>query len=210
MEKIGKYIVFISTSLILSLILSLFFVKSATFYYNEGIVLSVISLAGYMFGFSFMVIKSDNQSKETAKRLAGYIGFSMVIIALVFKYYHFPFGSMLIIISFLILTLVFSPLYFRNKYNKWKQCTRSAKDAFFLTLFDFLGIAIVLFGIMFKLQHWPAASALAIGGAILVAISVFAWNQKFKKEIVFRKKAEDKLNETLKEVIQKNDERGVK
>ena len=39
----------------------------------------------------------------------------------------------------------------------------------------------------------------AIGLATL-AIGVLAWNQKFKKEVVFRKETEDKLKESLDEI----------
>ena len=38
------------------------------------------------------------------------------------------------------------------------------------------------------------------GGLIILTVGIIAWNQKFKKEVVQRKEAEDKLKETLAEV----------
>jgi hypothetical protein len=55
-------------------------------------------------------------------------------------------------------------------------------------------------GFLFKFQHWPMADVMAIVGLSVLSIGVLAWNQKFKKEVVFRKETEDKLKESLDKI----------
>jgi hypothetical protein len=85
-------------------------------------------------------------------------------------------------------------------FAKWQVYTRSKRDAFFLSAFDFLGVGFLFMGIMFKNQHWPWANNMIMIGLVALAIGTVAWNQKFKKEVVQRKEAEDKLKETLTEI----------
>lgn len=101
-----------------------------------------------------------------------------------------------------VFTLCFfaGPLSFRNKFEKWKTYTRSGRDAFFLSLFDYLGISSLLLGVLFKIQHWPWANNMTMTGLALLALGTLAWNQKFKKEVIRRKETEDKLKESLEKL----------
>ncbi len=55
-------------------------------------------------------------------------------------------------------------------------------------------------GIMFKLQRYPLANTLRFSGALILLLGLVLWNFKFKKEVVRRKEAEDKIQEQFSEI----------
>ncbi|MEW6468421.1 MAG: hypothetical protein AB1458_05820 [Bacteroidota bacterium] len=105
-----------------------------------------------------------------------------------------------IMVGVFILCFFYGTLALKSKFEKWKLYTRSRRDAFFLSLFDYLGIMALVLGMLFKFQSWPGANNMMSAGMVILAISVFAWNQKFKREVVYRKEAEDKVKESLQEI----------
>ncbi|MCW3072111.1 MAG: protein serine/threonine phosphatase [Bacteroidetes bacterium] len=113
---------------------------------------------------------------------------------------HLPGARVEIIFGVLILCFFYGTLTFKNKFEKWRKYTRSSRDAFFLCLFDFLGIGCLLLGLLFRIQNWPLSQLMTVIGLVVMAIGTFSWNQKFKKEVVFRKETEDKLKESLEEI----------
>ncbi|MDF1550146.1 MAG: SpoIIE family protein phosphatase [Bacteroidales bacterium] len=200
MVKIAKLLI-ISGSLI-----ALFFIIS-TFIYQKYllsdfviIILLIACIILYGTGFGIVWFKSNIEQRKRVANIVLIHAMILLPISFLLKMQHMPYSGILLIIAIFLLSFLYAPLNFIFKYKKWKHYTRSKKDAFLLSLFDFLGIVIVLFAILFKLQHWPAAGALIITGTIMVALSIFAWNQKFKREIVYRKLAEDRVNESLEEI----------
>lgn len=159
--------------------------------------LSILSVclgpALYVFAFS-----SDRRKKIANRSLI--LSILLIIIGLASAQMQIIGARMEVIIGVLIFCFFFGSLAFKNKYEKWRVYTRSRRDAFFLSLFDYLGIASVLLGFLFKYQRWPMASMMMTIGFIVLAAGMFAWNQKFKKEIVFRKKTEDQLKESFDEI----------
>ncbi|MDF2438476.1 MAG: protein serine/threonine phosphatase [Bacteroidota bacterium] len=115
-------------------------------------------------------------------------------------YAKLPGGRIEIILGVLILCFFYGTLVFKNKYEKWKIFARSKWDAFFLSMFDFLGIALLLLGMVFKIQHWPYADIMSITGVIVLGLGMISWNQKFKKEVIYRKETEDKLKSSLEQI----------
>lgn len=105
-----------------------------------------------------------------------------------------------IIVGVLIITFFYGTLSLKIKYEKWRIYARSNFDALLLSVFDFIGIGSLFLGFLFRIQHWPMSEALFIIGVSTLSIGVLAWNQKFKKEVVFRKETEDKLKELLEKV----------
>lgn len=109
-------------------------------------------------------------------------------------------NSMLFLSGSFVLTFVSIPLYFKARYDKWKYYARTTLDTFFLSFFDSLGTIVLLIGLLFRFMNWPLANKLVGLGVILILINSFIWNIKFKKEVIYRKSAEDKLKDTLKEI----------
>lgn len=122
------------------------------------------------------------------------------------KTLHWPGAGIVSIVGVVMFTFTYGSLALKNKFEKWKVYTRSTRDAFFLSLFDFFGTAFLFLGILFKLMHWPLSSVLIYTGVGVLAVNVFLWNQKFKREVVYRKEAEDKLQESYRQIEEKQKE----
>lgn len=87
--------------------------------------------------------------------ILGIISLSLILIAVIFKAQHFPFSTILMTVSFSMLTLIFLPTALiellkstDDKLLKWVYI--SAFISFFI---DFVGM-------LFKVLHWPGASIL--------------------------------------------------
>jgi hypothetical protein len=171
---------------------------------NLPVPLTVAGLIlGVVFTFSGPAFAVFDQSLQKRKRVSVIsLIISLLLIALgVFgKYLHLPGANVEILLGGLIMSFFYGTLTFKNKYEKWRSYTRSNRDAFFLSLFDFLGLGLLALGLMFKILRWPLADIMTIIGMSVFAVGVFAWNQKFKKEVIFRKETEDKLKVSLDEI----------
>ncbi len=119
--------------------------------------------------------------------------FCIVLSACLFIWRRWPSAGIQLILGIFLFCFTYGTLALKNKYEKWKEYSRSKFTAFLFSLFDFLGTGFLFLGLLFKLQHWPASVELMIAGAVVLAVSMLAWNQKFKTEVVFRKNAEDQL-----------------
>jgi hypothetical protein len=180
---------------------------SATDLFNEKIlpvqITVTVFLCGILVAFAGPAVAVFSLAEQRRKRIASgalILSFALIFIGSVCVKLHLPGARVEIILGALILCFFYGTLAFRNKYEKWRIYTRSNRDAFFLSLFDFLGIAALVLGLLFKVQHWPMAEGMMIIGLIVLAIGTFSWNQKFKNEVVFRKETEDKLKESLVEI----------
>jgi hypothetical protein len=160
-------------------------------------------LSGIIAIFSGPAIALFDLDRVKRKKIAFYsLLFSIFLLIFGFfgVWFKLPGARPEIVLAVLIFSFFYGTLAFRNKYEKWKIYTRSNRDAFFLSLFDFLGFGSLLLGFLFKVQSWPLAELMTTIGLIVIAVGMFAWNQKFKSEVVFRKETEDKLKESLVEI----------
>ncbi|HET6992259.1 MAG TPA: SpoIIE family protein phosphatase, partial [Bacteroidia bacterium] len=107
-------------------------------------------------------------------------------------------------------TVIFSFFYgsitFKNKYETWKIYARSKRDAFVLSSFDFIGVGCVMLGILFNIQNWPGQRLLFVIGAIGIFLGIIFWKRILKREVFFRKEAEDKVKESLEKIEQSHKE----
>lgn len=158
-----------------------------------GIASVFVGPALYFFGHTV------EQRRKVARR-SFWTGAGLVLSGLFFFMMHWPGVSLQVIIGVLLISLFYGALTVKNKYEKWKVYTNSTFDALFLSLFDFVGVGSFILGFLFKMQHWPMAEPLIIGGALILIIGVLAWNRKFKKEVVRRKETEDKLKDSYAEI----------
>ncbi len=111
-----------------------------------------------------------------------------------------------LLVGVLLFTFTYGTLSIKNKYEKWKVYSHSIRDSFLLSLGVSLGLGGIFLGLCFRLMHWPGASAMWGCGALLLIIGTLAWNQRFKNEVVFRKETEDKLQDSYKQLEEKQKE----
>lgn len=115
-------------------------------------------------------------------------------------------GLVQLVIGVLLFSFSYLTLLLKNKYDRWKIYTRSKRDAFLLSLADSLGFSALFLGLLFRLVHWPGANVMGIFGVIFIVAGMFAWNQRMKKEVVYRKETEDKLQDSYRQIEEKNKE----
>ncbi len=166
-------------------------------------VIILSSLAAFMvmsLGTGFIFMNHPEKKRKKMTNLFLIISVVLLAVGYICTRLHILGARVELIAAVFIFCFTYGTLAFKNKYEKWKVYTRSARDAFFLSTFDFLGIGFLFLGMLFKFQRWPWADNMITVGFAVLAIGTLAWNQKFKKEVIHRKEAEDQLKETLSEI----------
>jgi serine phosphatase RsbU (regulator of sigma subunit) len=151
-------------------------------------------------GIPLLFWTQSHEKREKVIFVLNCIWISLLIIAGLLKYFQLPASGILITVVCLILTLSSSPLIFLNKYERWKYYARAPKRAMALSLTDLYGKTGLIVGFLFKIMHWPGANDILIFGGVLFILSYLIWSREFQKEVVLRKEAENKLNESLQEI----------
>jgi hypothetical protein len=198
MKLLGKIMSVVGVFLILILLCAFVF----NWPIREGLIISFILLSLIIANLGF-VIWVFSFSETRRKKLifwAQLISSILIGFGLAGTYFHFLGARVEIIFGIFIFCFFCGPLLFKNKYGKWKAYTRSKRDAFFLSLFDYVGIISLLLGLLFKFQNWRGGYAMTLIGLIVLAIGIYSGNQKFKKEIIFRKEAENKLKQSFEKI----------
>jgi hypothetical protein len=198
LKTIGKIMLILGIAAIVAIVLVVGLDARVT--KGVPIILSTSGMFLASLGSAFIFLNAE----ETLRKKAAYIGrvvsAFLIVLGLVCSYLHQPGARIELMVGIFILCFFHGTLSFKNKYEKWKVYTRSNRDAFFLSTFDFIGIGFLFLGALFKIQQWGWAEEMMFIGFGVTAIGTLAWNQKFKTEVVQRKEAEDKLKETLSEV----------
>lgn len=102
------------------------------------------------------------------------------ILALLFKFFHLPGGSVLLVLSLLTLSLVYFPFAFYFMCNK---TIKQQNIPFSVLTGMFFSVAVT--GILFKIQYWPGSTIL-LGIAIVPVIVIL-----IVSAILFRKSAQE-------------------
>lgn len=91
--------------------------------------------------------------------IAGLVAMGLILTGSVFKVMHWPGASIMFVLGYGTLCLIFLPLFFIDKSKI--EISNIGKAA---QMFGFLGSATLLSAILFKVMHWPGTNMLAIGG----------------------------------------------
>ena len=160
----------------------------------------IISVISIFLGPALYLFPLPLEKRKKITKRAFVFSLSLILIGTLSALMYWPGASIEFILGVLIFSFFYGTLSFKIKYEKWKVYARSNYDALFLSLFDFIGLGSLFLGLLFKIQHWPMSKELIVVGLSALTIGVLAWNQKFKKEVVFRKETEDKLKESFEKI----------
>jgi serine phosphatase RsbU (regulator of sigma subunit) len=170
--------------------------------------ISIFGTVSFFVGIAFMFFDVPYQLRKKRARLLLMI--SIALVASVFIWAKLPIGhSGINIYSIYVscfVSFTYLPLLTKNRIDKWKMYTRKVWHAYFLSLADLISIAALVLGYLFRKMHWPAAYAMMTAGGIIFGVCLIAWNRLFSSEIILRKVAEGKLQDSLNEVEEKNKE----
>jgi hypothetical protein len=111
-----------------------------------------------------LIDKKYRIMKKTMK-VSGLISMSLMTIGAILKILHLPAGGPLLCISFTLMSFVFLPAAL---YVMKKEITM--KGSRFIYAVALLGGIPLLFGILFKVQHYPGANILLLFGYLTVCV----------------------------------------
>ena len=97
--------------------------------------------------------------------ISGFIASVLVTTTFLFKALHWPGAGIVILVGFFALVFVFLPILLWYLYRREISRYGSHKLKYVL---GFLGLAISLTGLAFKLFHWPGAGVLIVVGVFIL------------------------------------------
>ncbi len=111
-----------------------------------------------------LIDKKYRLMKKTMK-IIGWISMSMITVGALFKIQHWPGAGILLVFGFLFLGAIFFPsaLWVMKKESK-------LKGNLFIYLISIIGGIIFIFGILFKVQHYPGSALLLIIGFLSIGL----------------------------------------
>lgn len=111
-----------------------------------------------------------------------------------------PFTAIFLTVGIFWYCFAYAPLQLLEKYRKWYPYSKSKIETITLSSLDFIGLNLLAIYALVRFMHWPGGPIIGLAGVITLATGILAWNFKFKKEIVRRKKAEDTIKHQFGEI----------
>lgn len=132
---------------------------------------------------TILLIDQKYRFMKTTMKIFGNVSLALIGFGTIFKILHWPGASIALTLGFLLLGLVFYPATIAASFRK------NGRKKLFLHIIAIVGGVALMFGILFKIQHWPGASILLTSGwVILLLIFLPIWliihaiNSSNKKE----------------------------
>jgi serine phosphatase RsbU (regulator of sigma subunit) len=151
-------------------------------------------------GASFIAFGSNERKRNRLKKTYLCVALFCAALGYLSKTLNIPAAAFEMIIGVLCYCFAFAPIELADKYQKWRSYSSSKWDTLLLSAVDFVGLNMLLLGLLFKVMWWPFANILMTSGGVITLLGLFSWNRKFKTEVVKRKAAEDKIKEQFNEI----------
>ncbi len=100
--------------------------------------------------------------------ILGVIGSAMLLLGSVFKLQHWPGGGILLVLGGAILTLGYLPFMFSFSLRQTDKLIGKIRNTV-----GYVTSTAIIVGIIFKLQHWPGARMLLIGGIVMFLFALY-------------------------------------
>ncbi|MFT5820459.1 MAG: serine phosphatase RsbU (regulator of sigma subunit) [Crocinitomix sp.] len=158
-------------------------------------------------GISMQFIQSTREKRKKPTIVLLSISLGLITMGALSKYVYYWFGSNVeVIVGVFIFCFGFAPLMTKFRYEKWSQFIGSSRLAYLLSITDFIIVAMIFVGLLFKMMHWPGAEFMLIVGGCLLPITIIVWNRVLGQQLVLRKTAEENLKTVHHELKEKSDE----
>ncbi len=108
---------------------------------------------------TLLLIDKKYRIMKNTMKIIGWISMTMITVGALFKIQHWPGAGILLVLGFFLLGALFFPsaVWVMKKEAK-------IKGNLFIYLVSIIGGIIFIFGILFKIQHYPGAGILLIVG----------------------------------------------
>ena len=130
---------------------------------GAGISLVLAGLAVSIYLPFLLLYTPGEESSAKANRIGwlGALSASVITLAIMFKFQHWPGAGILLVLGLTAFALVFVPLLLRKKMQADNSVRRTI-----MNVLGASGLTLFSLGILFKVQHWPGAS-LMVGSSVL-------------------------------------------
>ncbi len=112
----------------------------------------------------YVMYKEVNRKKQVATYIIAFVGGIIFMTSVLFKVMHWPYAQLLFTPGLAILTFVLIPLIIIQRIGSLKM----NKTVFLVGL---ISMMIILWGILFKMMHWPGAGVLLVAGGTLLVLA---------------------------------------
>jgi len=113
----------------------------------------------------YILYKETKSKKNVFTYLSGFMAALLYSLGVLFKVMHFPFGTELLFAGIFTSALLFLPALFITKLKGASKSTEKSAIAI-----GMVALIILLIGFVFKIMHWPGASALLFFGNVFVFV----------------------------------------
>ena len=105
---------------------------------------------------TILLIDQKYRFMKTTTKIFGNVSLALIGIGTIFKLFHWPLATILLVLGFLLLGLIFYPSTILASYRK------NGRKRLGLHIIAIIGGISLFFGILFKINHWPGTSILSI------------------------------------------------
>lgn len=174
-----------------------------------GIVFDLLSILFFLFLFfisvslCFLYFESALPKRKKVTLIVFIIALLLFFTGWYFKKMHWFGANIILTFSIFLFSFTVLPLFTKSRYQ-----TRNisiSTTVLLLSITDLSALILISLGILSRILHWPVGQALPIG-IILLVTSMVCWNFSFRKEVKRRMEAEEKLQNTLAELEEKQQE----
>lgn len=159
-----------------------------------------LSVTLLFLGISFRVIQSKKSIHKKGKSVFLVISLSLLAFGILSKFMSWPGGNIEVIFAVLSYCFIYAPLELYLKNAKWRVYSNNKWEMLLLSSLDFVGINLILLGVLSRVMNWPGQYYLIYSGCGLLIIGLISWNTRFKQEVIRRKNSEDKIKIQYQEI----------
>jgi serine phosphatase RsbU (regulator of sigma subunit) len=107
---------------------------------------------------------------KSTERILGIVSVTLIVLGVLFRLMHWPGASVLHVISAVLFNLGYLPLQLIRE-------RREADSALlkFYVIFRFIALFVIVFGFLFKVQHWPGAGILLMLNNYLIPLFILLY-----------------------------------
>ncbi|MBK7149592.1 MAG: adenylate/guanylate cyclase domain-containing protein [Bacteroidetes bacterium] len=158
-------------------------------------------MALLLLGISLRVIKADNAVHQKFKSIFLAVSAGLLALGILSKFFlSWPGGNLEVVIAVLGYCFLYAPLELYLKNARWSIYSSNKWEMFLLSSIDFVGINLILLGMLSIYMSWPGQYYLIYPGCGILLIGLISWNTKFKQEVINRKNSEDKIKQQYQEI----------
>jgi len=174
---------------------------------NPLIFIAAITTIGSSIAFNAALfsINSSIQKRKFAKKIHLFISVMVVGLAITSKINDWVGRGPEMVFGMLWYCFAYAPLELKDKYQRWQPYSKNCWETLLLSSVDFIGVNLILIGILTTFQKWPGQYYLIYPGICILLIGLVLWNIRFKKEVVRRKASEDLVNKQIVQIAREKD-----